>query len=126
MGSGSVQGPISEPVHFRYLNCGATITTMSDLPRVNAPGLRVWRAVLLELLRREQLPIRERQAAPPLSISFLARLAGKSVSQVKTHVETMASAKFVEVDVQMGPQGADIKLTGLGRLVARILKEAQD
>lgn len=97
---------------------------MTTLPRVNAPGLRVWRAVLLELLRREQLAPRERDAAPAMSISFLARLTGKSDSQIKVHLESMAMARFIDVDIRKGPQGADIRLTGLGRLAARLLAEA--
>lgn len=89
---------------------------MNDLPRVNAPGLKVWRAVLLELLRRE----RDSEGEP--SVAALARAAGKSEAQARDHLESMASASFIEMDIQRGPRGSDVRLTSLGRLVARILE----
>lgn len=89
---------------------------MSDLPRVNAPGLKVWRAVLLELLRRE----REGEGAP--SVMALARAAGKSDTQAKDHLSAMARAGMIDWDIHLGRRGTDVRLTSLGRLVARLLE----
>lgn len=98
---------------------------MSKLPTVHKPGLRVWRAILLELLRRERLPAREQREASALSIAALARLTGKSDSRIRDHLESLERARFIEMDVQKGPQGADIGLTSLGRLVARLVESAE-
>lgn len=89
---------------------------MNDLPRVNAPGLRVWRAVLLELLRRE----RDGEGAP--SILALAKVAQKSDTQTKDHLAVMADIGLVVLELRMGQYGSDVALTPLGRLVARLVE----
>lgn len=87
---------------------------MSDLPRVHAPGLKVWRAVLLELLRRE------RGKERPASVADLARAAGKDQSLTSRYLATMEDAHFINFKSITGRHGAEVTLTDLGRLVARI------
>lgn len=88
---------------------------MSKLPTVHKPGLRVWRAILLELLRRE----REREAPP--SVAALARAAGKSRPRIRDQLASLEQLGFVDWDSQLGHHGSDIRLTELGRLVARLV-----
>lgn len=88
---------------------------MTTLPRVNAPGLRVWRAVLLELLRRE------RAGEAPPSVLALSHAVGRAHHSTNNQLRAMRSTGLVAYEQQMGPSGADIRLTELGRLVARLL-----
>ena len=88
---------------------------MSDLPTVHKPGLWVWRAILLELLRREAA------GEKPASVAALSRAAGKSRRQAGNHVAAMEQAKLIEWDSRLGHHGSEVRLTPLGRLVARIL-----
>lgn len=89
---------------------------MTTLPTVHKPGLRVWRAILLELLRRE----RAGEGAP--SILALAKAVEKSDRQAKDHLDAMAQAGLVALESRMGHHGSDVTLTHLGRLVARLLE----
>lgn len=89
---------------------------MSDLPRVHAPSLPVWRRVLLELLRRE------RDGERPPSIQALGAFSKRSRPQTREHIEAMQQVGLVELTTLYGHHGSDVKLTGLGRLIARLLE----
>lgn len=89
---------------------------MTTLPTVHKPGLRVWRSILLELLRLE------RAGEAPPSVMALAKAAGKSDTQTKDHLAAMCSGGMIDWDVHLGRHGSDVRLTSLGRLVARLLE----